>query len=172
VTHNAFYIDGEWTPPLADAPTLDVVNPTTEEIIATVAAGGAQDVDRAVAAAQRAQEPWAATEPKERARVLRVAPCPSKPQIGPAGRLPPTTTQAPSRRGRLDSGLGSGPCRADHSQVGQLAQVRATLRIFSVPWHMCERISRSAVSPWPAQDVLADLLAARLCRGCGWTASF
>ena len=48
-----FYIDGEWVDPVAPK-TLGVVNPSTEEVFATVSLGSAADVDRAVAAAQRA----------------------------------------------------------------------------------------------------------------------
>ncbi|MBM7172862.1 aldehyde dehydrogenase [Streptomyces sp. G44] len=50
---------------------LDVLNPATEEIVATVPAATAQDVDAAVTRAARAQEQWAATAPADRARLLR-----------------------------------------------------------------------------------------------------
>ncbi|SDD52011.1 aldehyde dehydrogenase family protein [Actinokineospora iranica] len=50
---------------------IDVVNPATEEVIASVPAGDAADVDAAVAAAQRAFGPWSALDPIERAAVLR-----------------------------------------------------------------------------------------------------
>lgn len=47
-----------------------MLNPATEEVIATMQASGAEDVDRAVAAAKRALPGWAATTPGERARAL------------------------------------------------------------------------------------------------------
>jgi phenylacetaldehyde dehydrogenase len=50
---------------------LDVLNPATEEVVATVPAATPQDVDAAVARAARAQEQWAATAPADRARLLR-----------------------------------------------------------------------------------------------------
>ncbi|WP_030783004.1 aldehyde dehydrogenase family protein [Streptomyces sp. NRRL S-920] len=50
---------------------LDVLNPATEDIVATVPAATAQDVDAAVARAARAQEQWAAAAPADRARLLR-----------------------------------------------------------------------------------------------------
>lgn len=50
---------------------LDVLNPATEEVIATVPGAAAQDIDTAVRRAARAQERWAALAPGERARVLR-----------------------------------------------------------------------------------------------------
>ncbi|WP_328772808.1 aldehyde dehydrogenase family protein [Streptomyces sp. NBC_00286] len=50
---------------------LQVLNPATEEVIATVAAAGAEDVDSAVVRAAKAQSRWAALAPGERARLLR-----------------------------------------------------------------------------------------------------
>ncbi|MFI6249504.1 aldehyde dehydrogenase family protein [Streptomyces sp. NPDC051016] len=50
---------------------LDVLNPATEEVIATVPGAGEQDVDTAVRRAAHAQERWAALGPGDRARLLR-----------------------------------------------------------------------------------------------------
>ncbi|MDN3288358.1 aldehyde dehydrogenase family protein [Streptomyces thermocarboxydus] len=50
---------------------LQVRNPATEEVIATVPAASPADVDAAVARAARAQTVWAALAPGERARLLR-----------------------------------------------------------------------------------------------------
>ncbi|GGY02723.1 aldehyde dehydrogenase family protein [Streptomyces minutiscleroticus] len=50
---------------------LRVLNPATEEVVATVPAATAADVDAAVARAARAQERWAALAPGDRARLLR-----------------------------------------------------------------------------------------------------
>ncbi|MEU5086801.1 aldehyde dehydrogenase family protein [Streptomyces sp. NPDC021356] len=52
-------------------PELLVLNPATEETVATVPAAGAADVERAVTRAARAQQAWAATAPADRARLLR-----------------------------------------------------------------------------------------------------
>lgn len=48
-----------------------VLNPATEEVIATVPASTVGDVDAAVARAAKAQSGWAAAAPADRARVLR-----------------------------------------------------------------------------------------------------
>jgi betaine-aldehyde dehydrogenase len=71
-TRDAFYIGGEWVPP-ATSETFTVVNPATEEAVATVPAGSSADMDRAVAAAREAFDngPWPQTSAKERADVLR-----------------------------------------------------------------------------------------------------
>ncbi|MFF1677899.1 aldehyde dehydrogenase family protein [Streptomyces sp. NPDC058256] len=50
---------------------LDVLNPATEEVIATVPGATPQDVDAAVVRAGKAQARWAALAPGERARLLR-----------------------------------------------------------------------------------------------------
>ncbi|MGW1533252.1 aldehyde dehydrogenase family protein [Streptomyces aureus] len=50
---------------------LRVLNPATEEVVATVPAATARDVDEAVVRAGRAQTRWAALAPADRARLLR-----------------------------------------------------------------------------------------------------
>ncbi|MFF3348595.1 aldehyde dehydrogenase family protein [Streptomyces sp. NPDC002779] len=50
---------------------LQVLNPATEEVVATVPAESAADVDAAVVRAARAQTAWAALAPADRARLLR-----------------------------------------------------------------------------------------------------
>ncbi|MET8785054.1 MULTISPECIES: aldehyde dehydrogenase family protein [unclassified Streptomyces] len=50
---------------------LQVLNPATEEVVATVSAATAADVDAAVGRAARAQSRWAALPPGDRARLLR-----------------------------------------------------------------------------------------------------
>ncbi|MBF6449346.1 aldehyde dehydrogenase family protein [Nocardia elegans] len=65
-----FYIGGQWVEP-ATAQTIDVINPATEQVCGKVAAGSAEDVDRAVAAARAAFETWAATTVADRLAVLR-----------------------------------------------------------------------------------------------------
>jgi acyl-CoA reductase-like NAD-dependent aldehyde dehydrogenase len=50
---------------------LHVLNPATEDIVATVPAAGPADVDAAVARAAGAQERWARLSPADRARLLR-----------------------------------------------------------------------------------------------------
>ena len=64
-----FYIDGRWVAPLTSE-TLDVINPATEEPIATIAMGGADDVDAAVAAAKAAFETFSLTSREERLALL------------------------------------------------------------------------------------------------------
>lgn len=56
---------------MSDSDELKVLNPATEEVLATVPAATAEDVDAAVVRAVRAQRGWAALAPADRARLLR-----------------------------------------------------------------------------------------------------
>jgi betaine-aldehyde dehydrogenase/aminobutyraldehyde dehydrogenase len=62
-------IGGEWVA-AASGETMEVLNPATEETIATVPQCGAEDVDAAVASAKAALPEWLETTPAERAEVL------------------------------------------------------------------------------------------------------
>ncbi|MEU5211416.1 aldehyde dehydrogenase family protein [Streptomyces sp. NPDC020742] len=64
--HDAMYIGGSWRPAEGSG-TIEVENPADGQVIATVPAGSAQDVDAAVRAARAALPGWAATPPEERA---------------------------------------------------------------------------------------------------------
>lgn len=55
------YIAGKWVDPLSSKATLDAINPATEEICATIALCGPDDVDQAVAAARAAFDGYAST---------------------------------------------------------------------------------------------------------------
>ena len=65
-----FYINGAWVPS-GGTTTMEVVDSATEEVIATVPAGTAADVDAAVAAATAAFATWSTTPVDIRAKYLR-----------------------------------------------------------------------------------------------------
>src|SRR5579863_657836 len=65
-----FYIDGEWVNPI-EPHDFRVINPSTEEPIATISLGTAGDVDRAVAAAKKAFESYSETDVDSRLALLR-----------------------------------------------------------------------------------------------------
>jgi acyl-CoA reductase-like NAD-dependent aldehyde dehydrogenase len=65
-------IGGEWRAGSAQQ-EIGVVNPATEETIASVPAGSADDVDLAVATAKRAFADWARTDTEQRAAILATA---------------------------------------------------------------------------------------------------
>jgi betaine-aldehyde dehydrogenase len=66
------YIDGRWTAPV-NGGAVEVINPSTEEVIHRIAAATAEDVDLAVKAARRAFDngSWSKLSGAERAKYLR-----------------------------------------------------------------------------------------------------
>ncbi|MGE4566137.1 MAG: aldehyde dehydrogenase family protein, partial [Acidimicrobiales bacterium] len=63
--HENIYINGAWVPSGGDT-GIEVINPSTEEVIGSTPRGVAADVDAAVAAARAAFGPWAALSLEER----------------------------------------------------------------------------------------------------------
>jgi len=69
--HYQMYIDGQWCD-AEDGARLESINPSTGEVWATAAVAGEPEVNRAVAAAQRAlnEGPWAAMTATQRGKML------------------------------------------------------------------------------------------------------
>lgn len=65
-----FYIDGQWVDPI-EPKTLDVDNPTTEEVSGRISIGTAADVNKAVKAARRAFASYSQTSREERLDLLQ-----------------------------------------------------------------------------------------------------
>ena len=69
-SYKKMLIDGQWVD-AASGKKFETLNPATGELLATVAEGDAEDIDRAVAAARRAFEgPWSKVKPFERQSLL------------------------------------------------------------------------------------------------------
>jgi succinate-semialdehyde dehydrogenase / glutarate-semialdehyde dehydrogenase len=68
--HTDLYINGAWH---KTAERFDVINPATEEVIASVASADIADADAALDAAEAAMQDWAAQTPRHRSEVLRRA---------------------------------------------------------------------------------------------------
>ena len=66
------YIDGAWGAS-TDGASIEVIDPSSEEVIASVASASIDDGLAAVEAADRALPAWAATAPRQRAEILRHA---------------------------------------------------------------------------------------------------
>ena len=63
--HSDLYVGGEWVP-ATGSEVIEVVNPATEQVIATVPAAATGDADRAVRAAREAFPAWSALSIDER----------------------------------------------------------------------------------------------------------
>src|SRR6202521_2346481 len=72
VRHTDLYIGGSWRP-ASDQQRIEVSDPATGEVIATVASASVQDALAAVDAASEAFPGWAAKAPRQRAEILRKA---------------------------------------------------------------------------------------------------
>ncbi|MCC5965362.1 MAG: NAD-dependent succinate-semialdehyde dehydrogenase [Natronohydrobacter sp.] len=68
--HTDLFINGAWH---KTAERFDVINPATEEVLASVASAGIADADAALDAAEAAMTEWAARTPRQRSEVLRKA---------------------------------------------------------------------------------------------------
>lgn len=64
-----FYINGQWVAP-STPNDLDVINPSNEEVCATISLGSQADTDAAVAAAKAAFPAWAAVPQSEKLALL------------------------------------------------------------------------------------------------------
>jgi len=70
IQHKQLFINNEWCP-ASSGQSMEVINPATEEVIATVASADASDVDAAVAAARAALAgPWGRMSARERGRFV------------------------------------------------------------------------------------------------------
>jgi len=69
VTQHKNLVDGEWVDAL-DGETMEVLNPSTGEVIAEVPRGSERDVERAVDAAKAAWDEWRTKTPKDRMEIL------------------------------------------------------------------------------------------------------
>ena len=71
--YTKFYINGAWVEP-SQSQSLDVLDPSTEEVCARISLGNEADVDQAVAAAKAAFETFSQSPVEERVALLeRVA---------------------------------------------------------------------------------------------------
>jgi succinate-semialdehyde dehydrogenase/glutarate-semialdehyde dehydrogenase len=66
------YINGTWSKGTSGE-RFDVINPATEEVLASVASADIADADAALDAAEAAMKDWAARTPRQRSEVLRKA---------------------------------------------------------------------------------------------------
>ena len=64
------FIDGAWIASTG-ADTIEVIDPSTEEVMGRIPDGTPEDVDRAVQAAKKAFPAWAATDREDRAKYLQ-----------------------------------------------------------------------------------------------------
>jgi aldehyde dehydrogenase (NAD+) len=161
---DTFFIGGQWVPATGRAP-IPVVNPATEDQIASVPAGEPADGDRAGAAARAAFASWSATPPDERARLLAAA----------ADALEARTDEIALL---ISSEMGTPLSFSVAVQVGNPVRVLRTFAEMASTYAFEEQIANSlvvkepigvvgAITPWnyPLHQVVAKVAAA-LAAGC------
>ncbi len=116
ITYDTFFIGGKFVP-AAGSGTVEVVSPTTEEVIGRVPEATVADMDRAVAAARDAFDhgPWSTTAPAERADIMAAV------SMEIMGRMDEFATLITKENG----------CPFTFSQMGQVFAATAVLDYFT-----------------------------------------
>jgi aldehyde dehydrogenase (NAD+) len=161
---DSFFIGGAWVPAAGRAP-IPVIDPATEEQVASVPAGQPEDVDAAVAAARSAFGDWAALPADERGRLLGAA----------ADALEARTDEVAQL---ISSEMGTPLAFSKAVQVGNPVRVLRSYAELAANYPFEEQIANSlvvkepigvvgAITPWnyPLHQVVAKVAAA-LAAGC------
>ncbi len=159
-----FYVDGEWIDPRS-AQTLEVINPATEQPIATIALGDASDVDGAVDAASRGFEAFSRTTKDERIALLERVIEVYKARIGEIAAVvslemgAPVSlargAQAPAGLGHLMATLAALRAMETEERIGSTTVVYEPVGVCALitPWN------------WPLNQIAAKVAPA-LATGC------
>ena len=101
-SYDRLFIGGEWVAS-AGTGTIDVINPTTEEIVGRVPDATTADIDRAVAAARTAFDrgPWPRLAPAERAAILTKVSAALQAEMQPMAELITTEMGSPVSWGAM-----------------------------------------------------------------------
>jgi succinate-semialdehyde dehydrogenase/glutarate-semialdehyde dehydrogenase len=95
----SLFIGGTWTE-ASDGRRFPVINPATEEVIATVPNAGVPEMQAAIEAAVAAQRSWAETTAQERARILTAAAARMRERADELGRILTMEEGKPLSEGR------------------------------------------------------------------------
>jgi len=163
------FIGGEWVKPLSPQ-RLDVINPATEEKVIAVAAAGAGDVARAVAAAREAFDhgPWPRLSPAERAARLRIVADQLRQRLPELARALTLEMGSPLK---VSTGSAGGPPRLFDYYAGLaegLPEAEPRERSGGEAWSVMEPVGVvAAIVPWNSPLNLSALkVAPALAAGC------
>ncbi len=161
--YNKFFINGEWVE--SDRPTLDVINPATEETFATIAMGTAEDVDAAAKAARAAFPAWSQSSIEERKQLLSAIIAGIKArgdEIATAISMEMGAPMGLSKTAQLGSGLGHFMTALSILENYQFEEIRGTTKIVKEPAGVC-----GFITPWnwPLNQI-ACKVAPAIAAGC------
>ena len=161
--YTKFYINGEWIEP--GRPTLDVINPATEEAFATIAMGTADDVDAAAQAARAAFTEWSQSSIEERTKVMSNIIAGLKARSEEMATAISMEMGAPmtlSKTAQVGSGMGHFMTALKILENYEFEEVRGTTRIIKEPAGVC-----GFITPWnwPLNQI-ACKVAPAIATGC------
>lgn len=161
--YNKFFINGEWME--LDRPTLEVINPATEEAFATIAMGTAEDVDAAAKAARAVFPAWSQSSIDERKQVLSAIIAGIKARGDEIATAISSEMGAPmglSKTAQLGSGLGHFMTTLAILENYEFEEIRGTTRIVKEPAGVC-----GFITPWnwPLNQI-ACKVAPAIAAGC------
>jgi aldehyde dehydrogenase (NAD+) len=159
-----FYIDGEWVDPF-EPKTLDVDNPTTEQVSGKIAIGSAADVDRAVKAARKAFATWSLSSREERLDLLQTIQAEYQKRSGDLGEAVSEEMGAPPSLGsgvQVYLGLGQLNSAIDALKNYSFEEPRGAALVIKEPIGVC-----GLITPWnwPINQIACKVFPA-LATGC------
>src|SRR3954466_16118544 len=159
-----FYIDGQWVDPVRPN-TLDVDNPTTEQVSGKISIGAAADVDVAVQAPRRAFASWSQTSREERLDVLQAILAEDQKRAGDLADAvteemgaPPSLAAGP----QVNLGLGHLATAIDVLKNYEFEEQRGSTLVVKEPIGVC-----GLITPWnwPINQIAVKVFPA-LATGC------
>ena len=162
--HKQFYINGQWVQPRGTQ-SMDVINPATEEAVATIALGNAEDVDLAVAAARNAFESYSQTSREERIALLERILGVFKKRMGEVAEAITAEMGAPdklSQMAQAPSGLGHFAAALHALKNYEFEEQIGTTQVVKEPIGVC-----GLITPWNwPMNQLTCKVAPALATGC------
>jgi len=159
-----FYINGEWVDPIS-TDMIAVVNPATEEVFETIAAGNSEDVDAAVAAAKAAFPSFSQTSKDERIALLEKVIEVYKARMGDIAAAVTSEMGAPSglaNGAQAPAGLGHVMATLKALKNHEFEEVMGTTTVVEEPVGVC-----AFITPWnwPLNQIMTKVAPA-LATGC------
>ncbi|GAB1256432.1 aldehyde dehydrogenase family protein [Aurantivibrio plasticivorans] len=159
-----FYINGEWVDPV-EPKQIDVINPATEQPVATISMASKADVDKAVAAAKTAFETFSQTTREERVALLEklVGAYQAKyAEMAEAITLEMGAPKALSEKAQAGTGLGHITTALEILKTYEFEEDLGTSRVFKEPIGVC-----GFITPWnwPINQIMCKVAPA-LATGC------
>jgi aldehyde dehydrogenase (NAD+) len=159
-----FYIDGQWVDPV-EPKTMDVDNPTTEQVSGKIAIGAAADVDKAVKAARKAFATWSVSSREERLDLLQAIQAEYQKRSGDLGEAVSEEMGAPPSLGsgvQVYLGLGQLNSAIDALKNYSFEVPRGAALILKEPIGVC-----GLITPWnwPINQIACKVFPA-LATGC------